>query len=64
MKNILDYLIYCVPVACIALSRMYLLRKRQLEGSGKIPDIITAENRRKLFFALSIISAFVIIVLV
>jgi len=64
MKNILQFVLYCIPVAFIVLSRMYMLRHKALKGTGKIPDIVSADNKQKLFLALSVITALMIIVFV
>ena len=64
MKNIFEYLLYCIPVVFIALSRMYMLRHKKLQGTGKIPDIVNAQSRQNFFLALSIITALVIFVFV
>ncbi len=57
MKTVLEYLMYCLPLALIALSRMYMLRYRRLLGSGKVPDIVKAKSCQSFYFAMSILTA-------
>ncbi|MBB3057053.1 hypothetical protein [Mucilaginibacter gotjawali] len=62
MKN-LEYLIYCIPVIFILLSRKYLLKYRKLRNTGKIPYIISAKQRKNVYFYLAILSVVAILII-
>jgi hypothetical protein len=62
MSTILHILLYCLPVAFIALSGFYTVKQRKLTNSGRIPEIINAHRYQKLFLALSILTAMVLVV--
>jgi|GEM_PF-5531682 len=64
MRTFFEVLIYCVPVIFIGLSRMYMLKFRRLQGTGKIPDILSAEQKQTFFFVLSLLTALIIFVFV
>nr|WP_294793890.1 hypothetical protein [uncultured Mucilaginibacter sp.] len=64
METFLDVIIYSTPIIFIALSRMYMLKYRKLQGTGKIPDIMSAEKKQTFFFVLSLVTALVIFIFV
>jgi hypothetical protein len=64
MRTFFELAIYSVPIIFIALSRVYMLRYQRLQGTGKIPDIVNAENKQTFFFVLSILTALVIFIFV
>jgi len=60
MEKIFQYLLYCLPLGLIALSRMYMLKQKRLMGTGKIPEILKAEGRKAFFLALSVLTALIL----
>jgi len=62
MKN-LEYLIYCIPVVFILLSRKYMVKYRKLRNTGKIPYIINAKQRKTLYFYLAILSMLAVLII-
>ncbi|WP_157799068.1 hypothetical protein [Mucilaginibacter auburnensis] len=57
MKTIILFTMYCIPVACIIMSYFFSVQNRKLQGSGKIPNIISTENKKQFFLFLSVVFA-------
>ena len=62
VMNNLAYLLYCIPLIFILLSRKYNLQFRKLKNTGKIPRIVGARKKQILFFWLAILSALIIVI--
>jgi hypothetical protein len=58
----IKYLFYCLPIVFILLSRWYMIKFKKLRDSGKIPRIVGARQRQKLFLYLAILSVLVILI--
>jgi|GEM_PF-5134480 len=49
-------ILLCLSMACLMLSYKYHLANQRLSHSGRIPDIITTQNKKSFFLAITILS--------
>ncbi|SEN47304.1 hypothetical protein SAMN05192574_103272 [Mucilaginibacter gossypiicola] len=62
METNLNYLVGFISLTFMALSIMYKLKLNKLQGTGRIPSIISARQRQILFMMLSVLSALIILI--
>jgi hypothetical protein len=62
MESTLNYLAGFVSLAFMGLSAMYKFKLDKLQGTGKIPNIISARQRQIMFFVLAVLSALIIFI--
>lgn len=61
MNNVIEYTLYLIPPAFVALSERNRLRFNKLKGSGKIPDIMGAKQRHVTYMVMAALSLVIII---
>jgi hypothetical protein len=62
MESNLNYLVGFMSLAFAGLSAMYKLKFNKLQGTGRIPSIISARQRQIVFFVLAVLSALIILI--
>ncbi|MET3500366.1 MULTISPECIES: hypothetical protein [Mucilaginibacter] len=62
MESTLNYLAGFVSLTFMGLSAMYKFKLDKLQGTGKIPNIISARQRQIMFFVLAVLSALIIFI--
>ncbi|WP_413668687.1 hypothetical protein ACEN9X_01295 [Mucilaginibacter sp. Mucisp86] len=62
MESNLNYLVGFISLIFMGLSAMYKIKLNKLQGTGRIPSIISARQRQILFLMLSVLSALIILV--
>ncbi|WP_121809878.1 hypothetical protein [Mucilaginibacter kameinonensis] len=62
MESNLNYLVGFISIICMGLSTMYKLKLNKLQGTGRIPNIISARHRQIVFFVLAVMSALIILI--
>ena len=62
MESTLNYLAGFVSLTFMGLSAMYKFKLDKLQGTGKIPNIISAKQRQIMFFVLAVLSALIIFI--
>ncbi|MGF7072313.1 hypothetical protein [Mucilaginibacter sp. R-33] len=62
MESTLNYLAGFVSLTFMGLSAMYKFKLDKLQGTGKIPNIISARQRQIVFFVLAVLSALIIFI--
>ncbi|QTE39329.1 hypothetical protein ACRQ5D_29295 [Mucilaginibacter sp. P25] len=62
MESTLNYLAGFVSLTFMGLSAMYKFKLEKLQGTGKIPNIISARQRQIVFFVLAVLSALIIFI--
>lgn len=62
MESTLNYLAGFVSLTFMGLSAMYKFKLDKLQGTGKIPNIISARQRQIVFFMLAVLSALIIFI--
>lgn len=62
MESTLNYLAGFVSLTFVGLSAMYKFKLDKLQGTGKIPNIISTRQRQIVFFILAVLSALIIFI--
>lgn len=62
MESNLNYLAGFISLTFMGLSAMYKFKLNKLQGTGRIPNIISARQRQILFLMLSVLSALIILI--
>lgn len=62
MESTLNYLAGFVSLTFMGLSAMYKFKLDKLQGTGKIPNIISARQRQIVFLVLAVLSALIIFI--
>jgi hypothetical protein len=62
MESTLNYLVGCISLTFVGLSAMYKLKFNKLQGTGRIPSIISARQRQIVFLLLAVLSALIILI--
>lgn len=63
MESNLNYLVGFISLTFMGLSAMYKLKLDKLQGTGRIPSIISARQRQIFFLVLAIMSALTILII-
>jgi len=62
MESVLNYLVGFMSLTFVGLSAMYKLKFNKLQGTGRIPSIISARQRQIVFFVLAVLSALIVLI--
>ncbi|UOE51654.1 hypothetical protein MTO98_11245 [Mucilaginibacter sp. SMC90] len=62
MESYLNYVVGFISLTFMGLSAMYKLKFNKLQGTGRIPSIISAKNKQIVFLVLAVASALSILI--